>query len=294
MTISVTAKSRTISNGDSGDAVPVEANFTDLYNNDSTLATAHNLVLATTSTNSAVDGLYLILRNSYASAPGSTDHGGLELERGSSTNVRIRWNETNDWWELTNDGTNYHPVSLVSSSDPASPVEGDIWYNTTSHALKYRANGSTVTIPTTSGASAFDDLSDVTITAAASGDYLRYNGTAWVNARPYESSGQTITSAGSLTLAHSLGATPKRIAAYIKCTSGEANYSVGDEYPIPIGITMRGTTQAIGFSVVVDATNIKVRFADDTKPIFINDKTTGTSFNCTNASWQLYIRAWLV
>lgn len=31
------------------------------------------------------------------------------------------------------------------------------------------------------GASALDDLSDVTITAAASGDILRYNGTAWVD-----------------------------------------------------------------------------------------------------------------
>ena len=293
MTISVTAKSRTISNGDSGDAVPVEANFTDLYNNDSTLATAHNLILATTSTNSAVDGLYLILRNSYASAPGSTDHGGLELERGSSTNVRIRWNETNDWWELTNDGTNYHPVSLVSSSDPASPVEGDVWYNTTSHALKYRANGSTVTIPTTSGASAFDDLSDVTITSVAAGNGIYYNGSAWVNKAPYESSGQTISSAGLLTLAHGLGATPKRVFTYIKCTSAEGNYSVGDEYPIYPGISMRGTSQAINFGMTLDSTNIKVRFADDTKPIWINDKTSGASFNATNASWQLYVRAWL-
>lgn len=36
----VTAKSRTISNGTIPDAVPVEANFTELYNNDQTLATA--------------------------------------------------------------------------------------------------------------------------------------------------------------------------------------------------------------------------------------------------------------
>jgi hypothetical protein len=32
------------------------------------------------------------------------------------------------------------------------------------------------------GASSLDGLSDVTITAAASGEYLRYNGTAWVDA----------------------------------------------------------------------------------------------------------------
>ncbi len=172
MTVSVTAKSRTISNGTTVDAVPVEANFTDLYNNDATLATAHNAVLGTTTTNSAVDGLYLILRNAFAASPGPTDHGGLEFERGSATNVRLRWNETNDWWEITHDGSIYHPVSLVSSADPGSPVEGDVWYNSTSHVLKYRDNSATRTV-SISSVSALHDLSDVTITSAARGDFLR-------------------------------------------------------------------------------------------------------------------------
>lgn len=291
MTISVTTKSRTISNGDSGDATPVETNFVELYNNDVTLQDATNSILGTTATNSKVDGLYVILRNAYASSPGSTDHGGIELERGSATNVRIRWNETNDWWELTNDGTNYHPVSLVSSSDPASPVEGDVWYNTTSHALKYRANGSTVTIPTSSGASAIDDLTDVTITSVTTGAHLYYNGSEWINVTPYASTGQTISSAGSLTLPHGLPTTPKWVTAYVQCTSAEGGHSVGDKEIVPIGITMRGTTQAIGVAVRPDATNLNVRFADDAKPIFIADKTTGASFNCTNASWQIYFIA---
>lgn len=32
------------------------------------------------------------------------------------------------------------------AADPASPVDGDIWYNQTSHQLKARINGSTVTL----------------------------------------------------------------------------------------------------------------------------------------------------
>lgn len=34
----------------------------------------------------------------------------------------------------------------VLASDPGSPVEGQIWYNSTDHVLRYRTNGSTITI----------------------------------------------------------------------------------------------------------------------------------------------------
>jgi len=37
-------------------------------------------------------------------------NGGIEVERGTSTNVSVLWNETDDEWTLTNDGTNFHAV----------------------------------------------------------------------------------------------------------------------------------------------------------------------------------------
>lgn len=37
-------------------------------------------------------------------------NGGIEVERGTSTNVSVIWNETDDQWTLTNDGTNFHSV----------------------------------------------------------------------------------------------------------------------------------------------------------------------------------------
>ena len=43
---------------------------------------------------------------------------GLEIERGDSDNVQIRWNESTDKWQLTNDGTNY--VNIASNSDIAN------------------------------------------------------------------------------------------------------------------------------------------------------------------------------
>jgi len=52
------------------------------------------------------------------SAP--TENAGLEINRGSSANTYLRWNETSDRWEFTNDGTNYSNVVTVAESTNAS------------------------------------------------------------------------------------------------------------------------------------------------------------------------------
>lgn len=41
-----------------------------------------------------------------------TENAGIEVERGDSTNVVFRWNESSDVWEATTDGTNYATVLL--------------------------------------------------------------------------------------------------------------------------------------------------------------------------------------
>lgn len=40
---------------------------------------------------------------------------GIEVERGTSPNVLIRWNESTDTWELTRDGTNYEEITTVGT-----------------------------------------------------------------------------------------------------------------------------------------------------------------------------------
>lgn len=40
---------------------------------------------------------------------------GIEIERGTSANVALRWNETSDTWELTRDGTNYEEITTVGT-----------------------------------------------------------------------------------------------------------------------------------------------------------------------------------
>ena len=36
---------------------------------------------------------------------------GIRVERGNASDIEILWNETNDNWTLTNDGTNYHAIT---------------------------------------------------------------------------------------------------------------------------------------------------------------------------------------
>jgi trimeric autotransporter adhesin len=41
----------------------------------------------------------------------STTEAGLKVNRGTSADVELLWNETSDQWTLTNDGTNYHEIT---------------------------------------------------------------------------------------------------------------------------------------------------------------------------------------
>ena len=41
---------------------------------------------------------------------GPTENAGIEINRGSSANVQVRWNESTDRWQLTNDGASYGDI----------------------------------------------------------------------------------------------------------------------------------------------------------------------------------------
>lgn len=66
---------------------------------------------------------------------------GIQIERGSGTDVTLRWNESLDYWDFTNDGTTYY--KLITALDDISDV-------------------------------------DLTSTAPTSGDVLKFDGTNWV------------------------------------------------------------------------------------------------------------------
>jgi hypothetical protein len=64
----------------------------------------------------------LILNSNYTGAP--TLNAGLEIERGSSNNVSIRWNESTDKWQVTEDGTHYYDL-LSSNSQSVVTLTGE-------------------------------------------------------------------------------------------------------------------------------------------------------------------------
>ena len=52
-----------------------------------------------------------------ASAP--TENSGIEIDRGSSANVSLLWNETDDSWTFTNDGSTYYSIPTNTSVSTA-------------------------------------------------------------------------------------------------------------------------------------------------------------------------------
>lgn len=109
----------------------------------------------------------------------------------------------------------------------------------------------------------------------------------------FTSSNQTITSAGLLTLAHGLGASPELIQLRLKCLTAEFNYSIGDEVIINNNENDNGTTTNTGVSVVVDATNLVIRFGSNANVYIVQNKTTGAAAFLTNANWALIAKAWV-
>jgi len=60
----------------------------------------------------------------------------------------------------------------------SSPTDGVLRFNTTSNSLEYYGNSTWVTL---GEVSSINDINDVTLTSSQSGDFLKYNGSAWVN-----------------------------------------------------------------------------------------------------------------
>jgi hypothetical protein len=50
-----------------------------------------------------------------------TADAGIRVERGTGADVEVLWNETNDNWTLTNNGTNYHAIARKYAENLANP-----------------------------------------------------------------------------------------------------------------------------------------------------------------------------
>ncbi len=105
----------------------------------------------------------------------------------------------------------------------------------------------------------------------------------------YKSDGETITSGGLLQLPHGLGVTPRTWQLYIKCTSAEQGYAIGDE----VGVYSNNSTEStpIYNTIYVDSTNVNIRFSNNANCYVTGNKTTGAKAVLTNSKWDLYVEA---
>jgi hypothetical protein len=69
------------------------------------------------------------LNTDFTGAP--TVDAGIRVERGTSADVEVLWNETNDQWTLTNDGTNYHEIVRKWKSDITTTVSAPYTFTAT-------------------------------------------------------------------------------------------------------------------------------------------------------------------
>jgi hypothetical protein len=196
-----------------------------------------------------VDDNIIVLNNNVTGTP--TENAGIEIERGTSANVLVRWNESNDRWEFTNNGTNYYNIPLsteyTDNTGTVTSVGGTGSVNGISLSGTVTSSGNLTLGGTLSGvtidqleatdiitsAESFVDTDGQLMTAAAIDDLIvgkgystttgtvtSVGGTGSVNGITLSG---TVTSSGNLSLGGSLsGITIAQLAGAAVITSAEA------------------------------------------------------------------------
>jgi len=139
----------TISNGQVsiGQAVGTSSNVTF---NDVTVSGNLTVSGTTTTVNTETINLadnIITLNSNEAGTP--SQNAGIEVERGTSTNVAFQWNETTDVWEYTVDGTNYIPVVGTTATQTLTNKTISGSSNTLSNIANASLTNSKVTIGST-------------------------------------------------------------------------------------------------------------------------------------------------
>jgi len=111
---SITGTSNEIEVSGSGEGASVQIGLPDNVTLTGSLTVGGNLTVSGSTTYLNTETLTVednvILLNSGVTGSPSTN-AGLEVERGDSTNTSLIWDESNDSWSATNDGTNYHALA---------------------------------------------------------------------------------------------------------------------------------------------------------------------------------------
>ena len=118
-TVEGTANEIEVTNGTVGDGDTVTIGLPDDVTIGNDLTVNGNLTVSGTQTiinteTLSVDDNIIVLNDNATGTP--SENAGIEVERGDSTNVALRWNETTDNWQYTNDGSTYVNIAVPDSS----------------------------------------------------------------------------------------------------------------------------------------------------------------------------------
>lgn len=99
----------------------------------------------------------ILLNSNVTGSP--TENAGIEVERGTSANVQLRWNESTDKWQVTEDGTNYVNIALAGDSittsqitdftEASQDVVGGMVSGSNSLSVSYNDGAGTLSLDTT-------------------------------------------------------------------------------------------------------------------------------------------------
>ena len=83
-------------------------------------------VTFTISENVLIEDNIITLNSNVTGSP--SENAGIEIERGTSANVQLLWNESSDKWTFTNDGSTYYdlPTSVVTSFNGLTGAVGGV------------------------------------------------------------------------------------------------------------------------------------------------------------------------
>lgn len=120
-------------------------------------------------TDMAIQDNIIILNDGETGAGVTAGYAGITVDRGSSPDVSIRWNESTDKWQFTNDGTTYTNLGSGGGGSGAAGSDTQIQYNTSgsldaSSNLTYDSGTGVLAVGNISiGADYIQHTSDITV-----------------------------------------------------------------------------------------------------------------------------------
>ena len=110
--------------------------------------------------------------------------------------------------------------------------------------------------------------------------------------KSFASTPQAITTAGTLNLAHGLGAKAYGVSISLVNVTAELGYTPGDTLYSDFSADLGGGN-GNGVAVLCGTTSLAVKFGSHTATFRGLNFSNGNAAGFTNANWNIIIRAWL-